>query len=217
MEGIQAMTADSLVRQINECKSPFNDSYILKSDAIAIIRRHEAEPHLIDPEEIASCTVLQMHGGSVEAPQTQPLSVDQIAEAIFNTIHFSHWHCVYKDAVPLAARARRMKGLIRALDESKRAAERIAAMPLLSADLADAEGQEEAGRPAKEFGVGVPGAAPDTPVPAWSEDGFKAACVDMAAQIQSAKIGGGEELLAKNVCVSSLCVAYKNACAQECK
>jgi hypothetical protein len=49
------------------------------------------------------------------------------------------------------------------------------------------------------------------PLPAWSEDGFKAACADMAVQIQSAKNGGSEELLAKNVCVSSLCVAYKNS------
>ena len=53
------------------------------------------------------------------------------------------------------------------------------------------------------------------PLPAWSEDGFKAACADMAAQIQAAKNGGGEDLLAKNVCVSSLCVEYKNAIGGE--
>lgn len=56
---------------------------------------------------------------------------------------------------------------------------------------------------------------PNQPAPAWSEDGFKAACADMAAQIQSSQIGGDEELLARNVCVSSLCVAYKNAAMQE--
>jgi hypothetical protein len=38
----------------------------------------------------------------------------------------------------------------------------IAAMPLRRAGLSDAKGQEEGGTPAKEFGAGVPGAAPDS-------------------------------------------------------
>jgi hypothetical protein len=55
-------------------------------------------------------------------------------------------------------------------------------------------------------------AAPATAaLPAWSEIGYAAACADMANQIEAARRSGDEELRAANVCISSLCVAYKNA------
>jgi hypothetical protein len=108
------------------------------------------EPHLINPEEIASCTVLQMDAG--QEPEDL---VDRVEGAI---------RAAKPERCPTAWT---MKGDV--VTEEKieyivtdrtRAKAAIAAMPLRSAGLSDAKGREEAERPAREIGVEVPGAAP---------------------------------------------------------
>jgi len=129
------MTADSLIEAIHALKPDFKvvgEPLVRLCDVVSIIRQHQVEPpHLINPEEIASCTVLQMHAGQ---PQQDVVERMQVA---------------YSEASKSSCSR---KGMLAA----------IAAMPLRSVGPSDAKGREEAERPAKEHGVEVPGAAPDT-------------------------------------------------------
>jgi len=140
------MTADSLIAKLTAIKMEKSyDSAIERvydgavDRCIEIIQAHQADhPHAqamnISPEHVQKVERIK---------RDEQQDVGRVAEALL--------------AFEEKNRDLELLGL-----EGDMAKAAIAVMSLRSVDLSDEKGQEETERPAKEFGVGVPSAAPDS-------------------------------------------------------
>lgn len=170
------MTADSLIEKLLTTLDHYAvDGWVemnTAEDLMAdVIRQHEADnPHAqsmsISPERVQKVE-------RVEHTEQPPDVLERVAEA-----QFEAYRALYNPVLAenqklfpmLYSHEKPLKPFAELDDREKEntkivAKAAIAAMPLRSAGLSDAKGQEEADTqvdrlPAKELGVGVPGAAP---------------------------------------------------------